>query len=132
MPIQSIFGELVQRMIDRKLLAQAAKDAGMANDAEVRRRIEFMEDEIMQERYLYTRIDPALTDERLKEAYNKLLAEHKPELRVRARHILLDSEAAANKVIAELQAGTDFAQVARKHSTGPSASNGGDLGYFAK
>ncbi len=47
-----------------------------------------------------------------------------------ARHILLDDEQSAREVIAELQGGADFATLASERSTGPSASQGGDLGWF--
>lgn len=49
---------------------------------------------------------------------------------VRARHILVADEAAADAVIADLAAGGDFASLARERSTDPgSAEQGGDLGW---
>ena len=48
----------------------------------------------------------------------------------KARHILLESEDDAKAVIAELDAGADFATIAGERSTGPSKSVGGDLGWF--
>lgn len=44
------------------------------------------------------------------------------------RHILLEDEASAEEVLAELQAGADFAALAMERSTGPTGPNGGDLG----
>jgi len=44
---------------------------------------------------------------------------------------LLDTEAAAKDVIAALAAGADFATLAQEKSTGPSKTQGGDLGWFA-
>src|SRR3546814_569844 len=38
----------------------------------------------------------------------------------------------AEEVIKLLKAGNDFAEVAKKHSIGPSAPQGGDLGYFVR
>jgi peptidyl-prolyl cis-trans isomerase C len=55
----------------------------------------------------------------------------KPE-QARARQIVVATEPEARKVMELLQAGTDFAAVAREKSTAPEAVNGGDLGYFAK
>jgi len=52
------------------------------------------------------------------------------EQRLRARHILVESEAEAQAVIARLDSGEDFADLARQYSIGPSAERGGDLGYF--
>jgi peptidyl-prolyl cis-trans isomerase C len=47
-----------------------------------------------------------------------------------ARHILLKKEEEATAVIKEITGGADFAKVAKEKSTGPSASNGGSLGWF--
>ncbi len=52
---------------------------------------------------------------------------------ISARHILLEDEATALEVKAKLDAGEDFAELAKQVSKDPgSASNGGDLGYFSK
>ncbi|EAU55457.1 peptidylprolyl isomerase [Mariprofundus ferrooxydans] len=47
-----------------------------------------------------------------------------------ARHILVPDRAQCEALKAEIEAGADFAELARKHSTCPSASKGGDLGEF--
>jgi peptidyl-prolyl cis-trans isomerase C len=54
----------------------------------------------------------------------------KPE-QVRVRQIVVVTEEEARKVEDLLQAGTDFAALAREKSTAPEAERGGDLGYFA-
>ncbi len=66
-----------------------------------------------------------------------------PEL-VRASHILITPEtvgdpnsmakarAKAEELLAELKAGVDFAELAKAHSDCPSASGGGDLGFFPR
>ena len=51
-------------------------------------------------------------------------------MKARARHILVDSEEEALDMIARLELGGDFAALARAYSRGPSATRGGDLGYF--
>jgi peptidyl-prolyl cis-trans isomerase C len=48
----------------------------------------------------------------------------------RARHILVPTAAQAEDLKAQIAAGADFAEVARQHSTCPSAGRGGDLGEF--
>ncbi len=47
-----------------------------------------------------------------------------------ARHILVSTKEACEKLKAEIVAGADFAAVAKKHSTCPSGREGGDLGEF--
>lgn len=52
--------------------------------------------------------------------------------KIRARHILLETEAEAKLVISLLEEGRDFAAVAKEFSIGPSAEKGGDLGFFGR
>ena len=55
------------------------------------------------------------------------------EEEVHAKHILVDNEADAKKVIAELNGGADFAALSKQYSKDPSAAEqGGDLGFFKK
>jgi peptidyl-prolyl cis-trans isomerase C len=51
---------------------------------------------------------------------------------IRASHILVKDESTAKKLLYELQAGANFATLAKKHSLCPSADKGGDLGFFEK
>lgn len=47
-----------------------------------------------------------------------------------ARHILVATEAECQKLKDQIEAGKDFAAVAKAHSTCPSAKDGGALGTF--
>lgn len=49
-----------------------------------------------------------------------------------ASHILVKNEKIANEVKQSLDNGKDFAALAKKYSTCPSAKKGGDLGEFKK
>lgn len=49
-----------------------------------------------------------------------------------ARHILVKTKEEATAILTLLGKGKDFAQLAKKHSTCPSAKKGGDLGEFKK
>ena len=54
-----------------------------------------------------------------------------PPMQFKARHILVETQAAATDLIAQLQDGADFVELAKTNSTGPSGPNGGDLGWFS-
>ncbi len=54
-----------------------------------------------------------------------------PTKQFKARHILVETQAAAADLITKLQAGEDFAELAKANSTGPTGPGGGDLGWFA-
>lgn len=53
-----------------------------------------------------------------------------PPKEFKARHILVETQGEAIALIAELEGGADFAELAKAKSTGPSAPSGGDLGWF--
>jgi peptidyl-prolyl cis-trans isomerase C len=54
-----------------------------------------------------------------------------PPLQYKARHILVPTQGVATDVIKRLDEGADFEELAKEKSTGPSAPNGGDLGWFS-
>jgi len=71
-----------------------------------------------------------ITDEDVKQAYDEQFG-NEPIREYKARHILVAGEDDAKSVIAELDKGADFAQLAKDRSTGPSGPKGGDLGWFS-
>jgi peptidyl-prolyl cis-trans isomerase C len=52
--------------------------------------------------------------------------------KVRASHILVEKQSQALRIREELAKGSDFAELARKHSQCPSGKRGGDLGFFGR
>ena len=48
-----------------------------------------------------------------------------------ARHILVDSEAKCSAIKSKIEAGADFAAMAKQHSSCPSGADGGALGTFS-
>ena len=54
-----------------------------------------------------------------------------PGREYKSRHILVKTEEQAKQIIAELDNGKNFAQLAMKHSIDASAKKGGELGWFS-
>ena len=74
----------------------------------------------------------AVTPDALKAAYDKAVAAIPPQTEYHASHILVKTEAEANKIKDEITSGKiSFADAAKKNSTDGSAKQGGDLGWFA-
>ena len=75
--------------------------------------------------------DKKLTDDLLKQSYQDEIKGYKPEEQVRARHILVASKDEADKLLARVNKGEDFAALAKEASKDGSAADGGDLGFFS-
>ena len=116
-------------IIGVRALAAKGEEAGLAN-ADLDRRVAFLRDRELHNAYLTQTIEPSITEALLRERYEQEVGRSEPVEEIRARHILLESEEDARAVIEELEGGADFAELARARSTGPSATTGGDLGYF--
>jgi len=51
---------------------------------------------------------------------------------IKASHILVSTEAEAKELKSQIDAGADFAEIARAKSSCPSKANGGELGLFGR
>ncbi len=132
MPPNMLYPILIDQIIDRDLLVQQARKENLQNDAAVKREMEDAADMALQNALITRAVAPHVTEQALQAAYQKGIAGKPGEEEVHARHILVATEAEANKIIKELQGGADFAALAKKDSTDPAGANGGDLGWFKK
>jgi len=71
-----------------------------------------------------------VTDAEAEEYYNNNKAQYDVPEQKKVSHILFDDKAKAEEVLTEIENGADFAEMAAEHSTGPTAENGGDLGFI--
>ena len=121
---------IADELIATEILRQEAINAGIDKRPEIIEQIKRQESNILINTLMTEKFaDLKFTDEDLKAEYDRLLGlsdfnEYK------ARHILLQTEEEAKVVIEELKAGANFEELAKTKSQGPSAPNGGDLGWF--
>ena len=132
LPEEQRFQTLVGYMVNRILASEAAKKAGLENDADVAKIKAFMERKALQDVYIAKMLMERVREEDVTAYYDKEIKNGPVEEEVRARHILLDNREAADAVVADLENGSDFAALAKERSKGPSGPSGGDLGYFSK
>jgi len=117
-------------MIEIRLMAAESEKAGVADDAEFKRRMEFLRLRALHSQFVSDKVAAAVTDEAIRARYDQEIAAQPATNEVRASHILVDSEDKAKEIIAKLDAGGDFAELAKENSKDGSAADGGDLGYF--
>lgn len=74
--------------------------------------------------------DIEVTEEDMETYFEENKAEFAQAEEVQASHILVEDEATAKEVLEKVNAGEDFAELAKEYSTDGTAENGGDLGFF--
>ncbi len=131
-PVSTLFTQIVQQLVDGQLIVEEANKANLREDPEVQEQIEEFARVAIQQTYMNRLIAEGLEEEDLRKAYNVTIANTEGPLEVRASHILLESEEDGYDVIKALEGGADFGDLARERSKGPSATRGGDLGYFTR
>lgn len=117
-------------LLEIKLLAQKATEQGLDKDDAFMRRMAFLQIRALHSAFVEKEVAAAVTDEAVRARYDQEIADTPPANEVHARHILVKTREEAEAVIAELDGGKDFSELAKEKSTGPSGPAGGDLGYF--
>lgn len=119
-------------IIDARLVAAQARIDGLDKTSDYQTRMQFLSDRELHNAYFKKNIVDPVTDAEIKARYDKEIAAMPKQDEVRARHILVKTEDEAKAVIKDLDAGKDFAELAKEKSTDPNKSDGGDLGFFRK
>ncbi|MBV9533477.1 MAG: peptidylprolyl isomerase [Bradyrhizobium sp.] len=119
-------------LIDMKIVARAAEDKKVQDSDDFKRRMAFTRNRLLMDSLLATEGKAATTDDAMKKVYQDASKQISGEQEVHARHILVGTEEEAKQIVEELKKGADFAELAKKKSKDPGASDGGDLGFFTK
>jgi peptidyl-prolyl cis-trans isomerase C len=119
-------------LIDMKIIAKAAEDKKIENSDDFKKRLAFARDRLLMDKLLASEGKAALTPDAMKTVYDDASKQITSEQEVHARHILVPTEEEAKKIEDQLKKGADFAELAKKESKDPGASDGGDLGFFTK
>lgn len=131
-PDETLFPAIVEQLIEQELLHQFHAD-----DLSLRERIT-LENEMRNftaNSALMTAANAAVTDETVALAYDAFVAEFgqgEPTTEYSAAHILVRTEEEIQAVVAALESGREFGEVAREFSLDGSSAAGGDLGWFGE
>jgi peptidyl-prolyl cis-trans isomerase C len=118
--------------IEVKLLVEGATAEGLDKTDDFKKRLNFISDRELHNAYFRKHVADAITDAEVKARYDKEVAALPKEEEVKAAHILVATEEEAKDVIKQLDAGKDFAELAKEKSTDSNKDDGGDLGWFGK
>ena len=125
--------ELLEQLIGFHLFSKLAEEKKIKESQEFKETLAKMENELASHMAATGIMNQVTVAEKEVKAYfDANPAQFASKEQVKAKHILVDEEAMAQKIAGELEEGKAFEEAAREYSTCPSKENGGDLGYFGR
>jgi peptidyl-prolyl cis-trans isomerase C len=129
---EDVYRRALEVIVRQKAMVLRARLEKLDTDPVVIHEGEVALEHVLADAWLKRRADAAVTDKALHERYDRDIAGKPGPEEVRARVILVPTEAEAQTLIQQIQAGADFSELARRQSKDPSAAAGGDLGYMTR
>ena len=135
--------QVLEQLVAKELVYDNAKKTGILDSKDFKERYEEVSKRIKKEIAIQLwqkrEVDKIVISEKeMKKYYDENKEEFNEKASVHARHILVKTEEEAQSIISELKSfkgislKDKFIELAKSKSTGPSGSNGGDLGYFSQ
>ena len=118
-----------EELIRRELLTQEAKKKGLDKKPEIQGQMELAKQAVLIRAYLsdYVRANP-VSDDKLKKDYEAIKA-NLGTTEYKVKHILVSTEDEAKAIIAKLDKGEKFSDLAKQSKDPGSKDNGGELGW---
>ncbi len=129
--------QIIEGLVEQKLLSNAAYKSDIPTKTEYKIELDKFKKNLAFQFWMrdYSK-DTKVSEKELKAFYNENKSKMKAPIELKASHILVKTEKEANDIIKELSKSSnlkkDFTELAKTKSTGPSGSNGGELGWFTK
>ncbi|MBD3841767.1 MAG: peptidyl-prolyl cis-trans isomerase [Campylobacterales bacterium] len=129
--------QVLETVIEQKILSQYAMKSPIVKSDDYKEQIEKLKQTVAFQMWAQDISKTVeVSDKELKEFFDANQAMFRKPLELKARHILVKSEAEAKDLIKELSKSKsvqdDFIALAKSKSVGPSGPNGGDLGWFTQ
>jgi len=125
-----VMDQIKQELIAREVFMQEARKRGLDASEDYKNQLELARQTILIRQLFadFQKKNP-VTDADIKAEYDKFVKENGGK-EYRARHILVETEADAKALIADIKKGGNFEELAKKVSKDPgSGANGGDLDW---
>jgi peptidyl-prolyl cis-trans isomerase C len=126
-----VFRQRLDEVIDQKLLAAEATKRKLDKDPIAQRRLAAARERILGDMLVEGVVEKAVTEDAIRKLYAEQQKLSKRSEEIRARQIIVGSQAEAESVKKLLASGASFDALAMERSTDQATRfNGGDLGYF--
>ena len=129
-PLSEIYPRIINELINKHLITKRAYNEKLDLDQNVLNLIQKNKDSILAKYWLNNYIKNETSEENIKDFYNEYVKSFKEYTEVNASHILVKTKKEAVSIINKLKKKSQFSELAKKFSVGPSGKNGGNLGWF--
>jgi len=130
-PLPEIYPRIVNELINQYLITKRAYEEKIDLDTNVINLIQKSKDQILAKYWLNNFVRNETREEKINQSYENYLKSFSGFKEANASHILVKTREEAISIIEKLNKQSNFSELARIHSTGPSGKNGGELGWFA-
>ena len=131
-PLDQLFPAAVNQVVNAEIINEKVSGVNLDNDPAVKQQLAAAKEQIVRGVYIQQQVEKAMTDERLKAAYDVYVANFPEIPELKTRHILVKEEDLAKDLTKQLKEGADFAALAQEHSIDATKEKGGELGYISK
>ena len=129
-PLFEIYPRVINELINKHLITKRAYSEKLDLDQNVMNLIKKNKDSILAKYWLNNFIMNETSEENVKNFYNNYVKSFQEYTEINASHILVKTKNEAVSIINKLNNKSQFSELAREYSIGPSAKNGGNLGWF--
>ena len=129
-PLFEIYPKIINELINKHLITKRAYNEKLDLDQNVLNLIKKNKDSILAKYWLNNYIQNETSEENIKNFYNEYVKSFQEYTEVNASHILVKTKNEAVSVINKLKSKSQFSELAKTFSIGPSGKNGGNLGWF--
>lgn len=130
-PSDPDFPQVLEQLIDQRLLAQEAERRGLDKDPAAQRRLAAGRERLLGNILVESLVANEVTEDAIDRMYEEQVKLQQLDDEVRIRQIVVESEADTEIIVDELINGRDFAEAALEHSTDVRTRlDGGDLGWI--
>ena len=129
-PLSEIYPRIINELINKHLITKRAYNEKLDLDQNVLNLIQKNKDSILAKYWLNNYLKNETSEENIKNFYNEYVKSFQEYTEVNASHILVKTKNEAISIINKLKSKSQFSDLAKTFSIGPSGKNGGNLGWF--
>jgi len=133
-PFGEIFEPLALRLVDMKLILDAAKASGLEKEKATVKKLEDVRSATLHKAFLDKKVVELVNDSMLKTKYQELIKLlPKNQMEVRLRHVMVKTKEEAEEVIKEIKSGKSFDELVKTKSIDDKTKEKkGEIGYVKR